>query len=330
MEIRELLHRLDRHCGSFPSDLLAQATSRRDEIVPELLRILETIDQDPQPWLADESRFIHIHSLYLLAFFRETRAYPLIVRIFARPGEFPFELAGDIVTQDLSRILASVSGGDLSGIKRLIEDEQVNEWVRSSALGALEFLVIAGEADRDEAMAYIVSLFGKLERKPSALWDEIAFVCADLWPQEAFHDLRCAYDEKLVWDRCVGWDEIERALALGKEEAIKCAVARNPLITDIERSMKWMQNFQPPRSDTGTEEEWEDLGDFEDSEDLEDEEFEDEIFNRMFDGAAPDILDSLLNDPPEGPIRRTTPKVGRNELCPCGSGKKYKKCCGVQ
>ncbi len=26
--------------------------------------------------------------------------------------------------------------------------------------------------------------------------------------------------------------------------------------------------------------------------------------------------------------RRTVSKVGRNELCPCGSGKKYKKCCG--
>ncbi len=25
---------------------------------------------------------------------------------------------------------------------------------------------------------------------------------------------------------------------------------------------------------------------------------------------------------------RTTAKVGRNEPCPCGSGKKYKKCCG--
>lgn len=25
---------------------------------------------------------------------------------------------------------------------------------------------------------------------------------------------------------------------------------------------------------------------------------------------------------------RETPKVGRNEPCPCGSGKKYKKCCG--
>lgn len=30
------------------------------------------------------------------------------------------------------------------------------------------------------------------------------------------------------------------------------------------------------------------------------------------------------------PIRRTDPKVGRNDPCPCGSGKKYKQCCGAQ
>jgi preprotein translocase subunit SecA len=27
-------------------------------------------------------------------------------------------------------------------------------------------------------------------------------------------------------------------------------------------------------------------------------------------------------------VRRTAPKVGRNDPCPCGSGKKYKQCCG--
>ena len=27
-------------------------------------------------------------------------------------------------------------------------------------------------------------------------------------------------------------------------------------------------------------------------------------------------------------IRRDMPKVGRNDPCPCGSGKKYKNCCG--
>jgi len=27
------------------------------------------------------------------------------------------------------------------------------------------------------------------------------------------------------------------------------------------------------------------------------------------------------------PVRRAEPKIGRNDPCPCGSGKKYKKCC---
>jgi SEC-C motif-containing protein len=28
-------------------------------------------------------------------------------------------------------------------------------------------------------------------------------------------------------------------------------------------------------------------------------------------------------------VRRENPKIGRNDPCPCGSGKKYKKCCGA-
>jgi SEC-C motif domain protein len=31
---------------------------------------------------------------------------------------------------------------------------------------------------------------------------------------------------------------------------------------------------------------------------------------------------------PSVTLVRESPKIGRNEPCPCGSGKKYKKCCG--
>ena len=44
-----------------------------------------------------------------------------------------------------------------------------------------------------------------------------------------------------------------------------------------------------------------------------------------------DPLDAIRGGPvPIGaaPYRRDVPKVGRNDPCPCGSGKKYKKCCG--
>jgi curved DNA-binding protein CbpA len=36
-----------------------------------------------------------------------------------------------------------------------------------------------------------------------------------------------------------------------------------------------------------------------------------------------------LYDDDEKPYKRESPKIGRNDPCPCGSGKKYKKCCGA-
>jgi len=38
-------------------------------------------------------------------------------------------------------------------------------------------------------------------------------------------------------------------------------------------------------------------------------------------------IDGLENTGKVVPFNRNAPKVGRNEPCPCGSGKKYKKCC---
>lgn len=33
--------------------------------------------------------------------------------------------------------------------------------------------------------------------------------------------------------------------------------------------------------------------------------------------------------PAQGTVQRHGPRVGRNDPCPCGSGRKYKKCCGA-
>ena len=43
------------------------------------------------------------------------------------------------------------------------------------------------------------------------------------------------------------------------------------------------------------------------------------------------LMEEAWNDLEDGPTEpiRTEPKIGRNEPCPCGSGKKYKKCCLV-
>ncbi|MFT5122876.1 MAG: preprotein translocase subunit SecA [Verrucomicrobiales bacterium] len=50
--------------------------------------------------------------------------------------------------------------------------------------------------------------------------------------------------------------------------------------------------------------------------------------NKQRNEANERALEEALEKPE--PVRRDTPKVGRNDPCPCGSGKKYKKCHGAE
>jgi len=297
VDIPELLARLDERSGLFPHELVREAVARREEVIPHLLAILEDVDRDPEPWLADQQTMRHVWAMYLLALFRETRAYPLLVRIFSRPGEFAFDLAGDVPTQDLGRMLASTCGADPSGMTALIENEQANEYVRSSAMSGMVSLVTTGQRGREQVMEYFLQLFHKLEPRPGAQWDGLACACADLWPREAMAELERAYEEGLVDPTCIEWEEVEEALALGQEEAMKAA-RRDPLITDLARNMGWMECFHQRKTY-----------------DEDDEELDE---------------DSLWRPQKQYPpltVYRTSPKIGRNDPCPCGSGKKFKKCC---
>jgi uncharacterized protein YecA (UPF0149 family) len=47
---------------------------------------------------------------------------------------------------------------------------------------------------------------------------------------------------------------------------------------------------------------------------------------RPEDDEAPEASDM---EEAEGTVAAATAKAGRNDPCPCGSGKKFKKCCGA-
>jgi hypothetical protein len=62
-----------------------------------------------------------------------------------------------------------------------------------------------------------------------------------------------------------------------------------------------------------------------------DDEFEDED-DELGEEIVAEEMGLPPTDAPDGPVQTpfvAGPKVGRNEPCPCGSGKKYKKCCGA-
>jgi len=258
--------------------------------------VLEAVARAPDSFASDGDRMIHIYAMYLLAQFRESQAYPLLVRIFSAPGDLAFDLAGDVVTDDLGTILASVSDGDIGGMTSLVENERANEYVRAAALDGLLTLVACGRRSREEVMTYFRGLFHTLGRTPSMVWDSLAAACADLGPVEVAEHLRQAYDEGLINPGFIAWEEIMEELAKSPRATLERVKDRYTLIDDVVEEMGWWPCF---------------------------DEYEEGVED---DEASLSPLPVDLEVPE--PYRRNQPKVGRNQPCPCGSGKKFKKCCG--
>lgn len=309
MEIPKILKRLDHCSGTVPIEALEAAVARKDEITPELLRIVENAVRDARQLAQQPERSAHIYALYLLAQFRERRAYPLIVRLFSLPDELPFEVAADVITEDLDRILASVSGGDLSGMAELVGNERVNEYVRAAALRAMVVLVACGEIMREEVIDYFAELFRTLPRRPSVVWDDLVCCSTDLYPAEVHAYIAQAYADELIDLDMIAPQEVAECLGYKKEEVL-ARLVNNPqytLVTDVVQAVRW----------------WHERHSFEEGGDSE---------PNFYDSDEPWSLDPEWAFPAsefgEEPIPGTEPKVGRNDPCPCGSGKKYKKCCG--
>ena len=296
MDISEILQQLERCLAAFPRTAVADAVSHHEEITPVLLAILERVAENPAAYATDGDYFGHIFAMFLLAKFREARAHPLLLRIVSLPGETVFELLGDVVTENLGAILASVSGGDDAGLKALIENPEANDYVRNAAMRGLVTLVATGQRSRDEVMEYFAGLFHRLDRRPSYVWSALANHCTDLCPAEVQDEIQQAYDDGLIDPGVIHPDDVQDAIAIGKEGALKNLRRRRyRLIDDLEKEMDWMSGFQADSASSG---------------------------------ARPIREDDTPQFEVVEPYQRSGPKVGRNDPCLCGSGKKFKKCCG--
>ena len=247
METAEILHQFERATGKFPRAAVEAAVTRREEITPELLRVLEETVERAEQLDAEGDYMAHLYAMFLLAQFRETRAYPLVVRFASLPGDVVDSLCGDFITEDLGRILASVCGGDLGGIQSLIENEAIDQWVRGAALSSLVTLVAAGQKSRDEIILYFAGLFrGRLLRHWSHAWDALVSCASDLYAGELLDDIERAYQEGLVDPRFIGFDDVKRDIAMGKDRVL-ARLAENSscrLVEDTVKEMGWWACFR--------------------------------------------------------------------------------------
>jgi hypothetical protein len=248
MDVQDILKQLEVNEGTFPREAVAQAIEQREAITPELLRILEYACANIEEIAERPPYFAHIYAMYLLAQFRETRAYPLLTQFFAIPGDRASDATGEVVTSDLCRILASVSGGDSRLMMELAENESADDYVRSAALQGLICLIVSGDKTRADVITYFQSFFqGRLPREYTVLWDLLVFSSTDLYPEELYEDIKQAYEEGLIESFFIGLEDVESTLNQGKERVLDDLRSNKQysLITDTISELEWWACFQP-------------------------------------------------------------------------------------
>jgi uncharacterized protein DUF1186 len=138
--------------------------------VQPLLEVLERCITHPDTACEEEAQ-LFCYALYLLAKWRETRAYPLVIRWLSLSDAASTRLSGDVSTQDGARILAAVCDGDLEPIKQLVLNRDADEYSRGVAVAALASLAVWAEVRRETILDYFGWLAREgLERQRTYVW----------------------------------------------------------------------------------------------------------------------------------------------------------------
>jgi hypothetical protein len=277
----EVLEALSRVDAEPPAEALTSADGLREALFQPLVAALERGLAAPRTASPAESS-LFTYALYLFAKWRDVRAQPLVIRWLALPGEGPFDIAGDVVTQDGARILAAVSTDDLSPLLQLVTSRTANEYSHAAGVHALALLAAWTEVPRDRILEALTWLAREgLERSASAAWDQLASVVVDIEARSLVDDVRRAYAEGLVDPLSMSESELDELTSAPEGRLLEKTRDRYPPIDDVAAAVSWWSNFA-------------------------------------------DEHDWRSNEPYRAP-----PKVGRNQPCPCGSGKKFKRCCGA-
>jgi hypothetical protein len=250
MQIDEILAQLENNTREFPRLALLRAIEERATITPILIETLDKLSKNLEELLEKEDYILHIHALYLLAQFREVSAYPTIIKFFSVPGDVALDVTGDIVTEDLGRILASVSGSNIELIKQLIENPQANEYVRGAALEALLVLVAQEVIPREQVIQYYGKLFSTLDKEDDYIWTTLVINSAQLCAVELQEQIDRAFEEELVDLFFIDQEDVSTYLVVERGEALNRLRnnSKYSFIKDVISEMENWSCFQPQES----------------------------------------------------------------------------------
>jgi hypothetical protein len=292
MPICPLIARLAR-AERLPRKEVAACRAGRDEILPVFIDVLRRAAD--RHALTQEEDLALVYIVHLLGEFADPAAFAPLVAFLRSDPDWVGEALGDSITETLNGILISTFDGDRGLLEDLIEDPSVDQFLRAAALEAWSWLVAAGRIDRGHAERFLAECAStRLPHDSDFIWSIWLISVAYLGVAGLRKEVKQACEDRRVDPQDINWRDFERLWAEARASAdILDLLARNgwrPFIDALAEFEAWYCFSDADRREQRRKE------------------------------MAERTADTVRN-----PYRR----VGRNDPCPCGSAKQYKRCRGA-
>jgi Protein of unknown function (DUF1186)/SEC-C motif len=304
MDAAEILAQLAVQ-GALPVDALRAAGADRTRMAPVFVEFIERFLWQGGDRAAKDSVFFIFH---LLGDWREKSGYRPLARLLRLPPDDIDEILGSAITETSHRVMAAVFDGEPAPLYEVILDPDADEFIRSRMLEAIAMVTLNGELPRGEASRF----------------------------------LRACYAEIVPQDECFVWNGWQKAIALlglvDLKPLVEQAFARDYVSGRWLKFHHFEEDLQKGVDDPGAQ-----LRESNKEYSLFGDTIEELSKWHCFNPEPPSqIVLPSRNPPPRkdsaaiprpaqpmsiGPASNPHRNVGRNDPCPCGSGKKFKKCC---
>lgn len=281
---------------------LAAPAAFVDKAVPLLERIAAGRSSDVE----DRSMTVLTHVLGEIG---DSRAFAPLMRVLRLPTEEIDRLLGDAVTETLGSVLNSLVGDRASDLEEALADLEIDDFVRSAIFEAWTAQVLTGKVSKEKAKLFLADYPLRVGLDPTDFgWSSWVSAVTVLGLAETAEFARrhlpdhAALTSNLdVADVTIEDFEHELAATRADPDRWKANPNYRPFTDTIGELSSWHGYSEAFRAETARRRAAGSGGDWSDGKD---EDFD-----------APYIAENPYRD------------VGRNDPCPCGSGKKFKKCC---
>lgn len=335
-EIERTLDQLAASADGFPAEEIERIRTHRDLFIPRMLELYEGQLGELDVRELDEHDGL-VELTMLLLEFEVEQSFPLILQALTLAEDDTEAIFGQCAYPLLGHTLALAVTHDeayLSEVERIAEDPEYGPHRRWSAASAYRYLLRDGRLTRPQVIGALERhLRAAIAEGDEILVSSLVHELYEYGAYEAEEAIQEAFSKGLVDDMLIDQERAKDGLEKGEAKWRDLLPDIEPTqITDAAEMLHKFFLYYPDGGspDADLEDPWSDS-------------WEDEYGvgepstamlrlplgsvgeNDWFDES--DELDSTSPAAPIETLRRERARPGRNEPCPCGSGKKYKKCC---